>query len=133
MRSTCAHATPPSVVFRRFPFAAVGSLHAFSVNGTALFRAATAWADVLSPATVSQGPTQCALRPKFVGVFIATVLAPLLCSAAAILVLCISVVVKSVQKGSDRKWHFRLRQTWNTTMRQQQAYLTIMTFICQLS
>jgi hypothetical protein len=52
------------------------------------------WTDVLSPAIVSQGPAQCALRPSFTGVFYATMLAPVLACTCAVCLLMAGIMFR---------------------------------------
>lgn len=66
---------------------AAGSLRAFQLSGGEMYRRATVWMDVLSPAVLAQGPTQCVVRPSFPAIFWSTLAAPLLACGLSMLVL----------------------------------------------
>lgn len=75
---------------------AAGSLRAFRLSGGELYRRATAWMEVLSPAILAQGPTQCAVRPSFEATFWATLSAPLLVCLLSLIVLTIAEATAAV-------------------------------------
>jgi hypothetical protein len=52
-----------------------------------VFRAATSWADALTPSLLTEGPSSCVLRPSFAGTFFGTLAAPLVASGVGLLIL----------------------------------------------
>lgn len=77
---------------------AASSIRAFRLSGGEFYRRATAWMDLLSPAVLAQGPTQCAVRPSFEAVFWATLSAPLLICILSLLVLSIVEAIDVLQR-----------------------------------
>lgn len=105
---------------------AVGSMRAFQISGTALFKRVMAWSEVLSPAVVSQGPTQCAVRPSFAGVFFSTVFAPVIASMAAMVILFLSLLVHKTKDSGKRTLRHRVASCWR-----DRVHVSIMLFIAQ--
>lgn len=108
---------------------AAGSIRSFKISGTALFKQVMAFTDILSPSVVSQGPTQCALRPSFEAVFFATLLAPVITSALALMFLLLATLANvgpAAAKGSS------VRQRLRTAL-EMRAHTSLLLFVLQLA
>lgn len=84
---------------------AAGSLRAFRMAASSeLFRRATAWLDILSPAVFSQGPTQCVLAPSFAAVYWATLAAPLVaCGLSMAILFAVEAAAACTAAASARR------------------------------
>lgn len=72
---------------------ALAALRAFRTAGLSVFRTATGWAEALTPAILSEGPSSCVLKPSYSGTFIATLSAPLVaCGLGLLILLCATVL-----------------------------------------
>jgi len=113
---------------------ALGALRTFAASGTALYKQWMSWADVLSPAIVSQGPAQCVMRPAFLSVFLATLTAPVLAAAAGITILTLVTAFLAVRgsSGSLTRWrnraHSELVARWH-----ERRPLAILLFVAHLA
>lgn len=108
---------------------AAGSLRAFKVSGTQLFKEVLSFADVLSPGVVGQGPLECALRPSFAVVFYATLAAPVITAALALVVLLLSTLFNlgpAASKGSTVVHRLR-------TAVRMRAHTALLLFVLQLA
>jgi hypothetical protein len=87
------------------------------------------WTDVLSPAIVSQGPAQCALRPSFTGVFYATMLAPVLACTCAVCLLMAGMLFRP-RKGLTLMQSVTAH--WQEVQRQRRLH-SVLLVVCQLA
>lgn len=68
-------------------FQMASSIRAFKISGSALFKEAMAFTNVVGTAMLSDGPVHCALDLSFQAVFYGTLLAPLITAALALTIL----------------------------------------------
>lgn len=72
---------------------ALSALRAFRASGLSVFRGMTAWADALSPALLTEGPSSCILQPSFASTFFGTLAAPLIASGVGLLIVLLAAVL----------------------------------------
>lgn len=121
----------PVVFSRHHPLACRFSMSFPDVIAPSSIPSVQSWADVLTPATVSQGTTECALKPAYESVFYATIAAPALASAIAMMILLISVAVRKDSPDTPpelRGCRGRLIASWKS-----RAPVAVLLFMLQLA
>jgi alpha-tubulin suppressor-like RCC1 family protein len=108
---------------------ATGAIKSFNISGSQLFKRLMSWTDMLSPAIISQGPAQCALRPSFPGVFYATMLAPVLACTCAVCLLITGVLFQP-REGVSLLQSAKVQ--WREVL-QQRRIQSVFLLMCQLA
>lgn len=108
---------------------AAGSIRAFRVSGTQLYKQIMAFTDILSPSVVGQGPLECALRPSFGVVFYGTLILPLITAALA---LCILLLATVLNVGPASSVGSTVRQRLAAAV-QMRAHTALLLFVLQLA
>lgn len=103
---------------------------AWRLDSVCFLCALQSWADVLSPAVVSQGPTECALKPAYETVFFATIAVPVIISVTAMMILLIAVALRKDEPDAPphrRGCRARLAASWKS-----RAPVAVLLFMLQL-
>ena len=112
---------------------ALGALRTFAASGTALYKQVMSWADVLSPAIVSQGPAQCVMRPAFMSVFLATLTAPVLVAGAGLAILTIFTAGLAARENRTMaRWRYRTRSELAARCHERRP-MAILLFVAHLA